>query len=105
MKRREFVAGLAGAAAWPLDALAQQTANVSHIGFLAHGHESFYDALFQGLRENGYEEGRNLVVERRYAQGRAERFKEFADEMVRLNVDVIVVVTTPAALAVMTATN
>jgi putative ABC transport system substrate-binding protein len=51
------------------------------------------------------EEGRNLLVERRYARGRAERFKEFAAEMVRLNVDIIIVVTTPAALAVMNATK
>src|SRR5215212_9840364 len=105
MKRREFLWLSGVAATWPAGALAQQTAKVSHIGFLAHGHESFYDALFQGLREYGYEEGRNLVVERRYARGRAERFKEFANEMVRLNVDVIIVVTTPAALAVMSATS
>ena len=71
----------------------------------AHGHESFYDALFEGLREYGYDEGRNLIVERRYARGRAELFKEFAAEMVRLNVDVVVVVTTPAALAVMNASK
>ena len=57
------------------------------MGFLAHGHEKFYDALFEGLREFGYVEGRNLIVERRYAEGRAERFQEFAAEMVRLNVD------------------
>jgi hypothetical protein len=55
--------------------------------------------LFAGLRELGYVEGRNLIVERRYAQGNAERFKEFAVEMVRLNVDAIIVVTTPAAMA------
>ena len=67
--------------------------------------KAFYDALFEGLREYGYEEGRNLIVERRYAHGQAERFKEFAAEMVRLNVDIIVVVTTPAALAVMNATK
>src|SRR5947209_19789467 len=75
------------------------------MGFIAHGHEKFYNALFEGLREYGYEEGRNLLVERRYARGRAERFKEFAAEMVRLNVDIIIVVTTPAALAVMNATK
>ena len=75
------------------------------MGFIAHGPESFYDALFEGLREYGYEEGRNLIVERRYARGHAERFKEFAAEMVRLNVDVVVVVTTPAALAVMNASK
>ena len=68
-------------------------------------HESFYDALFEGLREYGYEEGRNLIVERRYARGHAERFKEFAAEMVRMNADVVVVVTTPAALALMNASK
>jgi putative tryptophan/tyrosine transport system substrate-binding protein len=104
--RREFIT-LFGAAvvAWPLGARGQQPSKVWHMGLIAHGHESFYDALFEGLREYGYEEGRNLLVERRYARGRAERFKEFAAEMVRLNVDIIIVVTTPAALAAMHATK
>jgi len=106
MRRREFMTVLGGAAvAWPLAAHAQQPGKVWRMGFIAHGHESFYDALFEGLREYGYEEGRNLIVERRYAQGQAERFKEFAAEMVRLNVDIIIVVTTPAALAVKKATT
>jgi putative tryptophan/tyrosine transport system substrate-binding protein len=105
MRRREFITLMGGAAAWPIVARAQQADKVWRMGFIAHGHESFYDALFEGLREYGYEEGRNLTVERRYARGQAERFKEFAAEMVRLNVDVIVVVTTPAALAVMNATK
>src|SRR5262249_26844277 len=106
MRRREFITLLGGAAAaWPLDALAQHSGNMWRMGFIADGNESFYGALFEGLREYGYEEGRNLIVERRYARGQAERFKEFAAEMVRPNVDVIVVVTTPAALAVMNATK
>jgi len=105
MKRRNFITLLGGAAVWSLDAHAQQASKVWHMGFIAHQPESFYDALFEGLREYGYEEGRNLIVERRYAHGAAERFKEFAAEMVRLNVDIIVVVTTPAALAVMNATK
>jgi ABC-type uncharacterized transport system substrate-binding protein len=106
MRRREFMTLLAGAAAWPLAAArAQQPGKVWRMGFIAHGHEKFYDALFEGLREYGYEEGRNLIVERRYARGQAERFQEFAAEMVRLNVDIIIVVTTPAALAVKNATT
>src|SRR5262245_22022018 len=106
IRRRELLVALSGAAAaWPLAGRAQQADKVWRMGFIAHGHESFYDALFEGLREYGYEEGRNLIVERRYAQGQAERFNEFAAEMVRLNVDVIIVVTTPAALAVMNATK
>jgi putative ABC transport system substrate-binding protein len=106
MRRREFITLIsAAAAAWPLAARAQQAGKVWRIGFIAHGRETFYDALFEGLREYGYEEGRNLIVERRYARGQAERFKEFAAEMVRQNVDVVVVVTTPAALAVMNASK
>jgi putative ABC transport system substrate-binding protein len=106
MRRRDFITLVSGAAAsWPLGALAQQSGKIWRMGFIAHGHERFYDALFEGLKEFGYVEGQNLIVERRYAEGRAERFPEFAAEMVRLNVDVIVVVTTPAALAVKKATT
>jgi ABC-type uncharacterized transport system substrate-binding protein len=107
MKRREFIALIGGAAAagWPLAARAQQPGKVWRMGFIAHRYESFYDALFEGLRELGYTEGQNIVIERRYAEGRAERFQEFAAEMVRLKVDIIVVVTTPAALAARNATT
>jgi putative tryptophan/tyrosine transport system substrate-binding protein len=72
---------------------------------IARGHEKFYDALFQGLQDLGYVEGRNLIVERRYAGDQTDRFQEFAAEMVRLKVDITVVVTTPAALAVKKATT
>jgi putative tryptophan/tyrosine transport system substrate-binding protein len=100
MRRRQFVA-LAGGAlvAWPLRLHAQQSAKIWRIGFVAHRYEKFYDPLFSGLRELGYVEGQNLIVERRYAEGHAERFKEIAQELVRLNVDAIIVVTTPAAMA------
>lgn len=99
MRRRQFVA-LAGALlVWPLNLHAQQSAKIWRIGFVAHRYEKFYDPLFSGLRELGYVEGQNLVVERRYAEGHAERFKEIAQELVRLNVDAIIVVTTPAAMA------
>jgi putative ABC transport system substrate-binding protein len=100
MERRRFLTLLGGAAVWPLVAHAQQSTKIWRIGFLAHRYEEFYDPLFQGLRELGYVEGRNLVVERRYAEGHVERFQEFAAEMVRLKVDLIIVVTTPAAFAV-----
>jgi putative ABC transport system substrate-binding protein len=100
MRRRQFVA-LAGGAlvAWPLRLHAQQSTKIWRIGFVAHRYEKFYDPLFSGLRELGYVEGQNLIVERRYAEGHAERFKEIAQELVRLNVDAIIVVTTPAAMA------
>ena len=58
MRRREFITLLGGAVmAWPIVARAQQAGKVWRMGFIAHGHESFYDALFEGLREYGYEEG------------------------------------------------
>ena len=69
------------------------------MGFLAHGNEIFYQPLFDRLKELGYEEGRNLIVERRYAEGHADRFQQLARELVQQNVDIIIVVTTPAALA------
>jgi putative ABC transport system substrate-binding protein len=50
-----------------------------------------YDALFEGLREFGYVEGQNIIIKRQYAEGRAERFQEFAREMVQLKADVIIV--------------
>lgn len=100
MRRRQFVAIAAGGlVAWPLGSYAQRSAKGLHIGFIAHRYEKFCDPLFSGLRELGYVEGQNLVVERRYAEGDAERFKVFAQEMVRLGVDAIIVVTTPAAIA------
>lgn len=100
MKRRDFIAFFGGGlGAWPLLARAQPSGKIWRIGFIAHRYEKFYDPLFQGLRELGYVEGQNLIVERRYAEGRVERFDEFAAEMVRLKADVIIVVTTPAAFA------
>lgn len=104
-RRRFIVLGAAGLAILPFGAQAQQSNKVWRIGFIAHKDEMFYEALFGRLRELGYEEGRNLIVERRYAQGHANRFQEFADEMVRLNVDIIIVVTTPAAEAAKRATT
>jgi putative ABC transport system substrate-binding protein len=106
MNRRHFIAlAGTGVAVSLLSAQAQQSGKVWRIGFIAHRHERFYEPLFERLRELGYEEGRNLIVERRYAQGHADRFQEFADEIVRLNVDVIIVVTTPAAQAAKRATT
>jgi putative ABC transport system substrate-binding protein len=84
---------------------ARAASKVWRVGFIAHRYESFYDALFVGLRELGYIDGQHIVYERRYAEGRAERFEEFAREMVELKADVIVVVTTPAAQAVMKETT
>src|SRR5882724_5084605 len=91
----------------PLAAAAQPSGQVSRIGFLstdpppAH----LWEALLDGLREQGDSEGRNIAFERRFSEGNAERFPEFAAELVRLRVDCIIVPTTPAALAAKHATQ
>jgi putative tryptophan/tyrosine transport system substrate-binding protein len=89
----------------PLATEAQQAGKVWRIGFISVSYARIEDVFFQQLRELGYVEGHNLVVERRYSEGRAERFAEFAAELVRLNLDMIIVTTTPAVLAVQNATQ
>ena len=64
-----------------------------------------WEALLDGLRERGYSEGQNLVFERRFSEGHAERFPAFAAELVQLRVDCIIAITTPAALAAKNATT
>jgi hypothetical protein len=94
MRRREFITLLGGAAAaWPLAARAQQADGMRRIGFLGGGTVSLrpiYNGLLQGMRELGYWEGKDFVVEWRLAEGQYERFTEFAAEMVRLKVEVSV---------------
>jgi len=101
MRRREFISLLVSAAvSWPLTAHAQQQpGKMWRIGLITQGYAKFLDGLFEGLRELGYVEGQNIIVERRYAEGEAARFQEFAEEMVRLKADIIIVITTPAAIA------
>jgi putative ABC transport system substrate-binding protein len=93
--RREFVAGLGGAAvSWPLTAHAQQSGKSPTIGFLGLGtpaSESQWTAPFvQRLRELGWIEGRTVAIEYRWAEGQIDRYTEIATELVRLKVDVIV---------------
>jgi putative ABC transport system substrate-binding protein len=94
MQRREFITLLGGAAAWPLAARAQQPAKLPTIGFLGaatqSGWSSWTDAFVERLHELGWTEGRTITIEYRWAEGRNERFVEFAAEFVRLKVDVIV---------------
>jgi putative ABC transport system substrate-binding protein len=75
------------------------------IGFITHARQNIYEVLFERLRELGYVEGQNIIIERRYAEGRADRFQEFATEIVRLKADLIITLTTPAALAAKNATT
>src|SRR5919198_5231189 len=91
----------------PLAAEAPPPGKVYRIGYLATipPPAHLWAALLDGLRERGYHEGQNLVFERRFSEGHAERFAAFAAEMVRLKVDCIIAITTPAALAVKHATT
>jgi putative ABC transport system substrate-binding protein len=88
---------------------AQQGKKLPRIGVLAGGSPSptaqIYEAFRQGLRELGYVEGQNLVLEFRYGEGKGERLADLAAELVRLNVDVIVTSSTPAIQAVKEATR
>ena len=102
--RRKFLATLAGAAAaWPLAARAQQGERMRRIGVLETTslplNAANFEAFRQALRELGYIEGRNLIIEYRFAEGRPEHFPELAMELVRLNCDLIITRGTPAALA------
>jgi putative tryptophan/tyrosine transport system substrate-binding protein len=98
--RRGFMTLLGGAAAgWPLATRAQQ--KLARIGFLrqAGPHEKQFDAFRDGLRAGGYVEGQNILIEQRYAAGAYDRLSELATELVRANVEVIVVDGTAAAKA------
>src|SRR6266542_6397838 len=93
MRRREFITLIGGAAAaWPLAARAQQPAKVPRIGFLRFGPASAnagrIEALRAGLRQLGYVEGKNIVIEFRWAET-VDQLPELAAELARMNVDVI----------------
>ncbi len=89
----------------PLVAEAQQAAKVARIGYLAT-HPGAPEAFLQGLRDLGYIEGRNVIIEYRDAAGKPERFPALAAELVALKVDVIVTAAgTPAAMAAKQATR
>ena len=107
MDRRAFLGTLAGGLlAEPLAAEAQQAANVARIGWLGFGVRSARPEDFlQGLRELGYVEGRNVVIEYRSAEGKLEQLPTLAAELVSLKVDVIVAQSTAAALAAKQATQ
>jgi putative ABC transport system substrate-binding protein len=105
MRRREFIAFVGGtAAAWPLAARAQKSGKLPVIGFLGATTPSvwspFVDAFLQRLRELGWVDGSTVAIDYRWAQGRDERYAEFAAEFVRRKVDVIVTAGTDATMAV-----
>jgi len=92
----------------PLAPEAQQPTHVHRIGYLlgtTREQEPYVEGFLEGMRALGYVEGQNLVMEYRYAEGQYERFPDLAAELVRLKVDVLMVGSTPAALAAKHATT
>ena len=108
MRRRDFIAGLAGVAGWSSKAHAQSGFRRYRVGMLdtsPRGLNPNFGALEQALRERGYIESQNLVFEYRSPGGHNESFAELARDLVRLDVDVIVTRGTPAALAAKAASS
>jgi putative ABC transport system substrate-binding protein len=108
MRRRELLTLVGGAAAsLPVAARAQQIGKIPHLGILTPGTADPPGTLgfYMGLREFGYTEGQNITIERRYADWKFGRFSELAAELVQLNVDVIVVMSTSPARAAKESTS
>jgi putative tryptophan/tyrosine transport system substrate-binding protein len=108
--RRAFIGTLAGGLlAAQLAAEAQQAGQVYRIGYLSASSDTsnprVREAFRQGLRELGWVEGQNIIIEYRWADGRFDRLPDLAAELVRLKVDVLVAAPTPAALAAKNATG
>jgi putative tryptophan/tyrosine transport system substrate-binding protein len=107
MRRRDFVCVISAAVVWPRAACAQQPA-MPVVGFLnaetAQGYARPLAAFLKGLKESGYEDGRNVGIEYRWAEGHNDRLPAMAADLVRRQVTVIAATTTPAALAAKAAT-
>src|SRR5262245_23169447 len=103
--RRRFLQGTAaGLLGTPLFAAAQPSGKVWRIGFLGNfpptpGTAFGFAAFADGLRQYGYVEGKNLIIEFRFAQGRDERYPQLVRELLQANVELVVTTQTPAALA------
>jgi putative ABC transport system substrate-binding protein len=110
MRRRDFIALIGGAVAWPIRVGAQQPAGKIHrIGYLGSGSFAAVphldEAFRQGLHELGWVEGQNIVIDYRFAGGEFDRLPDLAAELVRLNVNIIVAGATPSSAAAKKATD
>lgn len=109
MKRREFITLVGGATVWPLAAHAQQPTKVARIGFLgatsASSWASRVEAFRLGLRDLGYVEGKNIIIEFRWAEEEYDQLPVLAAELVRQKVDVLMTYGTPGTIAAKRATT
>jgi len=108
LKRREVITLLGGTATWPLAARAQKSGKIARIGYLSSANPRSmpaFQAFEQRLRELGYFEGQNIVIEYRNAEGEIDRLPDLAADLVRLDVNVIVTASDPATRAAKGATT
>ena len=108
MRRRQFLGVVGGAAAWPAIARAQQKA-MPTVGLLSSTSSApytpFVEAVFEGLKSEGYIHGKNVVAEQRWAEGDYDRLPAYANDLVRMRASVIVAISPPAARAAKAATS
>ena len=112
MRRREFITLLGGAVAvWPVAALAQQRSKIPRIGFLDPLSRSspmdmgWVEAFRSGLHDLGYVEGKNIIIEYRWSEGKYDRLPGLTAELAHLGIDVLVTYGTPATRAAKQATT
>ena len=112
IRRREFLATLSGAViGWPLDAMAQPADRMRRLGILMAYAESDQEAVdrvtvfTKSLQNLGWTNGRNILMEYRWAAGNAERFRTYATELVQLKCDAILSATTPVLAALLKQTR
>ena len=101
MRRRDFISLIGSAAAWPLPLGAQPLTKPPRVGILWPGSppDKWDEAFRQGLHALGYLEDRNILLEHRWAEGKQERLRDLAEDLVRLKPDLIVTISAPAILA------
>lgn len=110
MRRRDFIVGLGGVAAWPLAARGEQSRKVSVVGILWHAGSAEEEMAFSrplkaDFADLGYIEGKTIVFEERYPAEQKERFDAYAAELVSLKVEALIAGSIPAAFACQRATS